>query len=136
MVIVSRYLSIYCDILYFDIWFLTNFLTLAIVQPAETKNFLTLAIVQHAETEHFLTLSIVQSAEILFNRVFTKENITCSLRKIPSPFFLQEFRPLTPLKETDRFTSLMFIRVTKIMCNSEDILLMCHRKKGDTCHPK
>jgi hypothetical protein len=62
---------------------------------------------------------IAQPAEILQNRVFTEENTTSSLRKSYFPFFLQEFRPLTPLKETYRFTSLMVIRVTKIMCNRE-----------------
>jgi hypothetical protein len=55
--------------------------------------------------------------EILLNRVFTKEKTTSSLRESSSPFFLQEFRPLTPLKPTNRFTSLTIIRVTKIMCN-------------------
>jgi hypothetical protein len=96
-----------------------NFLTLAIVQPAETRNFLTLAIVQPVETRHFRTLCIEQPMEILFNRVFTKENTTSSLRESSSPFFLQEFRPLTPLKETYRFTSLMVIGMMKIMCNRE-----------------
>jgi hypothetical protein len=57
--------------------------------------------------------------EILHNRVFTKENTTSSLRESSSPFFLQEFRPLTLLKATYRFTSLTVIRVTKIMCNRE-----------------
>jgi hypothetical protein len=47
--------------------------------------------------------------EILQNRVFTKENTTSSLRESSSPFFLQEFRLLTPLKETYRFTSLTII---------------------------
>jgi hypothetical protein len=56
--------------------------------------------------------------EILFNRVFTKENTTSSLRESSSPFFLQEFRPLTLLKETYRFTSLTVIGVMKIMCNT------------------
>jgi hypothetical protein len=56
--------------------------------------------------------------EILLNRVFTKENTTSSLRKSSSPFFLQEFRPLTPLKATNRFTSLMVIGMMKIMCNN------------------
>jgi hypothetical protein len=55
---------------------------------------------------------------ILFNRVFTKENATSFLRKSSSLFFLQELRPLTPLKETDRFTSLTVIGMTKIMCNT------------------
>jgi hypothetical protein len=54
---------------------------------------------------------------ILFNRVFTKENATSFLRKSSSLFFLQELRPLTPLKETYRFTSLTVIGMTKIMCN-------------------
>jgi hypothetical protein len=57
--------------------------------------------------------------EILLNRVFTKENPISSLRKSSSPFFPQEFRTLTPLKEIDRFTSLMIIVVMKIMCNRE-----------------
>jgi hypothetical protein len=56
--------------------------------------------------------------EILFNRVFKEENTTSSLRKCSSPLFLQEFRPLTPLKEIDRFTSLTVIGMTKIMCNT------------------
>jgi hypothetical protein len=55
--------------------------------------------------------------EILFNRVFTKENTTSSLSKSSSPFFLQESRPLTPLKATYRFTSLTVIGMMKIMCN-------------------
>jgi hypothetical protein len=50
------------------------------------------------------------------NRIFTKENTTSSLMESSSPFFLQEFRILVLLKTNDRFTSLMFIRVTKIMC--------------------
>jgi hypothetical protein len=53
----------------------------------------------------------------LFYRVFTRENATSFLRKSSSPFSLQELRPLTPLKETDRFTSLTVIGMTKIMCN-------------------
>jgi hypothetical protein len=57
--------------------------------------------------------------EIFLNRVFTRENTTSSLRKSPSPFFLQEFKPLTPLKEAYRFTSLTITRVMKIMCNRE-----------------
>jgi hypothetical protein len=61
----------------------------------------------------------VQHAKILFNRVFTKGNATSFLRKSSSPFFLQELRPLTPLKATDRFTSLTVIGMMKIMCNRE-----------------
>jgi hypothetical protein len=53
------------------------------------------------------------------NMVFTKENTISSLRQSSSPFFLQEFRPLIPLKTIDRFSSLMFIRVTKIMCDRD-----------------
>jgi hypothetical protein len=53
----------------------------------------------------------------LFYRIFTRENATSFLRKSSSPFSLQELRPLTPLKETDRFTSLMVIGMMKIMCN-------------------
>jgi hypothetical protein len=56
---------------------------------------------------------------ILFNRDFTKENATYFLRKSSSLFFLQELRPLTPLKEIDRFTSLTFIGMMKIMGNSQ-----------------
>jgi hypothetical protein len=52
-----------------------------------------------------------------FYRVFPKKNATSFLRKSSSLFFLQEFRPLTPLKETYRFTSLMVIGMMKIMCN-------------------
>jgi hypothetical protein len=59
----------------------------------------------------------MQPVNFLFYRVFTKENATSFLRKRSSPFFLQELRPLTPLKTTDRFTSLMVIGMTKIMCN-------------------
>jgi hypothetical protein len=57
--------------------------------------------------------------KILFNRVFTKENTTSSLSKSSSLFFLQEFRPLTPLKATYRFTSLKVIGMMKIMCNRD-----------------
>jgi hypothetical protein len=78
-----------------------------------------LAIEKGVEIRHFRTLCIVQPAEILLNRVFTKENTTSSLRESSSPFFLQEFRPLTPLKETNRFTSLTVIGMMKIMCNRD-----------------
>jgi hypothetical protein len=61
----------------------------------------------------------MQPANFLFYRVFTKENATSFLRKSSSPFSLQEFRPLTPLKETDRFTSLMVIGMTETMCNRD-----------------
>jgi hypothetical protein len=72
--------------------------------------------------EHSHTLPIEQPANIFFNRVFTKENATSFLRKSSSPFFLQELRPLTPLKETDRFTSLMLIGMKKIMCNNHSYI--------------
>jgi hypothetical protein len=65
------------------------------------------------------TLAIVQHAKIIFNRVFTKRDATSFLRKSSSPFFLQELRPLTLLKETDRFTSIIVIGMMKIMCNRE-----------------
>jgi hypothetical protein len=55
----------------------------------------------------------------LFYRVFTKENATSFLRKISSAFLLQELRPLTPLKATDRFTSLTVIGMKKIICNNK-----------------
>jgi hypothetical protein len=61
----------------------------------------------------------MQPANFLFYRVFTKENATSFLRKSSSPFSLQELRPLTPLKATDRFTSLTVIGMMKIMCNRE-----------------
>jgi hypothetical protein len=51
------------------------------------------------EIRHFHTLCIEKPEEILLNRFFTKENTTSSLRESSSPFFLQEFRPLTPLKK-------------------------------------
>jgi hypothetical protein len=75
--------------------------------------------VQPVRIRHSHTLAIVQHAKIIFNRVFIKENATSFLRKSSSPFFLQELRPLTPLKTTDRFTSLTVIGMTKIMCNRE-----------------
>jgi hypothetical protein len=56
--------------------------------------------------------------KILFNRVFIEEKTTSSLRKSSFPLFLQEFRPLTPLKATYRFTSLTVIGMKKIMCNT------------------
>jgi hypothetical protein len=75
--------------------------------------------VQPARIRHSRTLAIVQHAKIIFNRVFIKENATSFLRKSSSSFFLQELRPLTPLKTIDRFTSLKVIGMTKIMCNKE-----------------
>jgi hypothetical protein len=62
---------------------------------------------------------MVQPTKILQNRVFTEENTTSSVRESSSPFYLQEFRPLTPLKAKNRFTSLTIMRVMKIMCNRE-----------------
>jgi hypothetical protein len=61
----------------------------------------------------------MQPANFLFYRVFAKENAPSFLRKSSSPFFLQELRPLAPLKTTDRFTSLTVTGMTKIMCNRE-----------------
>jgi hypothetical protein len=72
---------------------------------------------QPVRIRHSHTLAIMQPANFLFYRVFTKENATSFLRKSSSPFLLQELRPLTPLKATDRFTSLTVIGMTKIMCN-------------------
>jgi hypothetical protein len=74
--------------------------------------------VQPVRIRHSRTLAIVQHVKIIFNRVFIKENATSFLRKSSSPFFLQELRPLTPLKTTDRFTSLTVIGMMKIMCNT------------------
>jgi hypothetical protein len=59
----------------------------------------------------------MQPANFLFYRFFTKENEIYFLRKSSSPFSLQELRPLIPLKEKDRFTSLTVIGMMKIMCN-------------------
>jgi hypothetical protein len=64
------------------------------------------------------TLIHRQPANFLFNKVFTQENATSFLRKSSSHFSLQELRPLTPLKEKDRFTSLMVIGMMKMMCNN------------------
>jgi hypothetical protein len=50
--------------------------------------------------------------------VFTKENANFFLRKRSSLFFLQELRPLTPLKATNRFKSLTVIGMMAIMCNT------------------
>jgi hypothetical protein len=69
------------------------------------------------EIRHFRTLCVEKPREILFNKVFIEENTTSSLRKSYFPFFLQEFRPLTPLKEKNRFTSLTVMGMKKIMCN-------------------
>jgi hypothetical protein len=63
----------------------------------------------------------MQPANFLFYRVFTKENATSFLKKSSSPFLLQELRPLTPPKETDRFTSLTVIGMMKIMCNNPQV---------------
>jgi hypothetical protein len=60
---------------------------------------------------------MVQPAEIVQNRAFTEENTTSSLKESSSPFFLQEFKSLTLMKATDRFTSLTIMGMTKIMCN-------------------
>jgi hypothetical protein len=92
-----------------------TFLTLAIVQPAETRHFLTLAIVYI--NRNFLTLAIVQPAKS--SKIgFLQRKIQLLLSgESSSPFFLQEFRPLTPLKATYRFTSLTVIGMMKIMCN-------------------
>jgi hypothetical protein len=74
-------------------------------------------------------------AKFLFYKVLTQENATSFLKKSSSPFSLQELRPLTPLKETDRFTSLMVIGMMKIMCNT--YLLNCMASnKGDICMSK
>jgi hypothetical protein len=62
----------------------------------------------------FHALDIVQPTKILQNRVFIEENTT-SLKESSSPIFLQEFRPLTSMKETYRFKSLTIMRVMKIM---------------------
>jgi hypothetical protein len=59
----------------------------------------------------------MQPGKLPFYRVFTKENATSSLGKSSSPLFLQELRPLTPLKATDRFPSLTVRGMMKIMCN-------------------
>jgi len=60
----------------------------------------------------------VHPATTFLDSFFTEENAISSLMKSSSPFFLQKLRPLTPLKATDRVSSLTFIRMTKIMCNN------------------
>jgi hypothetical protein len=60
----------------------------------------------------------MQPTNFIFYRVFTKENAASFLRKSSSPFSLQELRPLTPMKETYRFTSLTVIGMMKTMCNT------------------
>jgi hypothetical protein len=79
--------------------------------------------VQPVKIRHFHTLAIVQHVEILFNMVFTKGNATSFLRKSSSPFFLQELKPLTLLKEKDRFTLLTVIGMKKIMCNNQQMCI-------------
>jgi hypothetical protein len=74
--------------------------------------------------------------ELPFYKVFTQENKTSFLRKSSSPFSLQELRPLTPLKATYRFTSLMVIGMMKIMCNTHpplfiSIVIMAHVRSQD-----
>jgi hypothetical protein len=76
-------------------------------------------LVQHAMIRDRRTPRTGQGAKILLNRVFTKEKTNFSLKQSSSPFFPREFRPLILLKTKDRFTSLMVIRVMKIMCNRE-----------------
>jgi hypothetical protein len=71
------------------------------------------------ENQAFSHPAYIATCELPFYRVFTKENATSFLRKSSSPFSLQELRPLTPLKATDRFTSLTIIGMMKIMCNRE-----------------
>jgi hypothetical protein len=90
--------------------------TLAIMQPVETPQPSYSATCGNQAFPHPMYRA---ACKILLNRVFTKENTTSSLRESSSPFFLQEFRPLTPLKATYRFTSLTVIRVMKIMCNNQ-----------------
>jgi hypothetical protein len=74
---------------------------------------------QPVRIKYSRTLIHRQPANFLFYKVFTQENATSFLRKSSSPFSLQELRPLTPLKETYRFTSLTVIGMKKIMCNRE-----------------
>jgi hypothetical protein len=85
--------------------------------------------VQPTRIRHSRTLIYSNLRTSFFIRVFTKENATSFLRKSSSPFSLQELRPLTPLKATDRFTSLTVIGMTKIMCNNNTIC----RKNDSIC---
>jgi hypothetical protein len=71
------------------------------------------------EMMNFSHPAYIATCELPFYRVLTKENATYFLRKTSSPFTLQDLRPLTPLKETYRFTSLTVIGMTKTMCNRE-----------------
>jgi hypothetical protein len=76
------------------------------------------------------TLIHRQPANFLFYKIFTQENATSFLRKSSSPFSLQELKPLTPLKATDRFTSLTVIGMTKIMCNKRHTHSFEQEKEG------
>jgi hypothetical protein len=71
------------------------------------------------ENQAFSHPAYIATCELPFLQGFYKENATSFLRKSSSPFSLQELRPLTPLKATDRFTSLTVIGMMKIMCNRE-----------------
>jgi hypothetical protein len=92
-----------------------NSLTLPIEQPVNSP---LPKCGQPTRIKHSRTLIHRQTMNFLFYRVFTQENATYFLRKSSSPFSLQGLRPLTPLKEIDRFTSLTIIGMMKIMCNN------------------
>jgi hypothetical protein len=66
------------------------------------------------------TLNTKKGATIPFYKVFTKEKIIFIFLGKCVFILLQGFRPLILLKTKDRFTSLTFIGVTKIMCNKDD----------------
>jgi hypothetical protein len=74
---------------------------------------------QPVRIRHSHALIHRQPTNFLSYKVFTREKTTSFLRKSSSLFFLQEFRPLTPLKEKYRFTLLTVIGMMKIMCNRE-----------------
>ena len=70
------------------------------------------------ENQAFSHPTYIENCELPFLQGFYKGKLNFFLMKSYSPFSLQELRPLTPLKETDRFTSLMIIGMMKIMCNT------------------
>jgi hypothetical protein len=75
-------------------------------------------VVKHASILDCRTLNTDKGVMIPFYKVFTKENIIFIFLGKCVFILLQGFSPLILLKTKDRGTSLMVIRVTKIMCNS------------------
>jgi hypothetical protein len=79
------------------------------------------SVVQPAMILDHRTINTEQSATILVYKVSTKEKIIFVSLGNFIFILLQGLRQLILLKTKDRFTSLMVIGVTKIMCNTWDI---------------